>query len=371
MNPLSYLFLIIGLGYLVGSINVFGIKFGNSAIIVVGMLFGHFGAEVPEMVGTLGLVLFLGSVGLKAGKNIVYFLKNNGLSFLMISIIVISLSGIIFLIIFYMIDIPFDLLIGILSGAMTSTSALAAAQEAGSGELAVVGYGIAYIFGVIGVVTMVQIMPKIYKVNHDDEVNKLEPPKNSVGSPSLAGIKTIDRNGLFTFFTTLLLGMILGSITVPLPGGATFSLGNSGGPLIVGLIVGHIKRIGRLDIDVPVDTLNVFSSFGISFFLANSGVNAGNGIVEILGEHGLTVFIIGVIITLTTALVGFAVAYYLFKIPMYGALGTTTGAMTSAPSLGALMESSQTDLVVPFYAACQPIATILLVFLPQILRLFT
>lgn len=369
MNPLIYLFLIIGLGYLLGSINIFGIKFGNSAIIVVGMLFGHFGAEVPEMVGTLGLVFFIGAVGLKAGKNIVYFLKNNGVSFLLISLLVIGLSGVLFAIFFILVDIPFDLLIGILSGAMTSTSALAAAQEAGAGQLASVGYGIAYIYGVIGVVVLVQIMPKLYKVNHQEEINKLEPPKESVGMPSLAGFKTIDRNGLFIFFTTLLLGMILGSITVPLPGGATFSLGNSGGPLIVGLIVGHFKKVGRLNLDVPIDTLNVFSSLGISLFLANSGVNAGSGLVEIMGEYGITVILIGIVMTTVTALAGFFVAYYVFKIPMFGALGCTTGAMTSAPSLGALMESSRTDLVVSFYAACQPIATILLVFLPQILGL--
>lgn len=368
MNPLSYLFLIIGLGYLLGSIDFLGIKFGNSAIIVVGMLFGHFGAELPEMVGTLGLVFFLGAVGLKAGKNVVYFLKNNGLSFLLISIIVISLSGLIFVFFYLIFDIPFDLLIGILSGAMTSTSALAAAQEAGAGQLAVVGYGIAYIYGVIGVVLLVQLMPKIYKVNHKEEIQKLTPPKESVGMPSLVGFKTIDRNGLFIFFTTLLVGMFIGSIAIPLPGGASFSLGNSGGPLIIGLAVGHIKRIGRLDVNVPIDTLNVFSSFGISLFLANSGVNAGTGLVDILSEHGFTVIIVGAIFTTVTALVGFFASYYLFKIPMYGALGCTTGAMTSAPSLGAPMESAQTDLVVSFYAACQPIATILLVFLPQILN---
>src|SRR5699024_1442308 len=107
INLLIYLFLIIVLGYLLGSIDFFGIKFGNSAIIVVGMLFGHFGAELPEMVGTLGLVFFLGAVGLKAGKNVVYFLKNNGLSFLLISIIVISLSGLIFAFFYLIFDIPF------------------------------------------------------------------------------------------------------------------------------------------------------------------------------------------------------------------------------------------------------------------------
>lgn len=369
MNPLAYLFLIIGLGYLIGSIDIFGIKFGNSAIILVGIVFGHFGAQIPDMVGTLGLVMFIGAVGLKAGKNILYFLKTNGLSFLLIALFVISLSGILSLLFYYMTGIDKDLVMGILSGAMTSTTALAAAQEAGAGQLAVIGYGITYIFGVVGIVSLVQVMPKLMGVNQEEEIDKLRPPKNSTGAPSLAGFKQIDKNGLFVFFTTVLLGMVLGSLEVPLPGGSQFSLGNSGGPLIVGLLAGHFKRIGQINIEIPNDILNVFSSLGISLFLSDSGINAGQGIVDILGDYGLQIFIMGMIMTLVTSLLGFALAYLVFKLPVYGALGTTTGAMTSAPSLGALMESSQTDLVVPFYAACQPIATILLVFLPQVLNL--
>lgn len=372
MSSLFYLFLIIAVGYLLGSINFFGIKFGNSAIILVGILFGHFGVVVPEFVGSLGLVLFLAAVGLKAGNSIVYYFKSKGIAFLIISLVVVAASGILLAIFYGVFNYPFDLLMGILSGAMTSTTSLASAQEAGAGELAAVGYGIAYIFGVIGVVLFVQIMPKIYKVEQKEETDKLVPPETSIPAESrkLEGLKSIDQTGLFTYTLTIVLGIMLGVVTVPLGNGITFNLGNSGGTLIIGLIIGHFKHVGRLNLQVRSSTMNVFSTFGISLFLAESGLTAGAGFVEILQEYGISLFIIGAIITLVTSFVGFALSYYAFNIPIYGSLGATTGAMTSAPSLGALIDSSGTDLVSPFYAATQPIATILLVFLPQVLLLF-
>jgi len=368
MNELTSLFLVIGLGYLLGSINFFGIRFGNSAIILVGIVLGHFGVTIPETMGTLGLVMFIGAVGLKAGKSILYYFKNKGLAFLVIPLVVVLSSGILLSLFYAFTDFPYDLLIGILSGAMTSTTALASAQELGAGELAAVGYGIAYILGVILVVAFVQLVPRFYGVNSSEEINKLEPPK-SAGVPSASGLKKIDRNGLFVFFTTLVLGMLLGSITIPLGNDLTFSLGNSGGPLIMGLVLGHFKNIGKINLNIPNDTLNLFSSFGISLFLADSGIAAGAGFMDVVTEYGFTLILMGAGFTVLTSFIGFILAYYIFKIPMYGSLGTTTGSMTSAPSLGALIDSSGTDLVTPFYAATQPIATILLVFLPQVLNL--
>jgi len=371
VSSLFYLFLIIGIGYLLGSINFFGIKFGNSAIILVGIVFSHFGVGIPEFVGSLGLVLFLAAVGLKAGNSIVYYFKSRGLAFLLISLVVVAVSGLIVAIFYGVFNYPFDLLMGLLSGGMTSTTALASAQEAGAGQLAAVGYGIAYIFGVVGVVLFVQIMPKIYKVNQKKEMEKLVPPKTETPEKTgkLQGLKSIDQTGLFTYTLTIVLGILIGTITIPLGNGVTFSLGNSGGTLIIGLLIGHFKHFGNLNLQVRSSTMNVFSTFGISLFLAESGLTAGAGFIETLQEYGFSVFVIGAFITIVTSFIGFALSYYVFKIPMYGSLGSTTGAMTSAPSLGALIESSGTDLVSPFYAATQPIATVLLVFLPQILLL--
>lgn len=109
--------------------------------------------------------------------------------------------------------------------------------------------------------------------------------------------------------------------------------------------------------------------FGLALFLMQSGLKAGVGFVTVL-EYGIKLFLIGAMMTLSSAIISFIFAYYVFKLPLFAALGTTTGSMTSAPSLGALLTVAEDDKVASFYAACQPTATVMLVFLPQIIALF-
>ena len=85
MNELLIIFLIMVLGYALGHINFFGIKFGASAILIVALFFGHFGFEVPKFLAKIGLVLFLAPIGLMAGPSFMANIKKNGLSFLAIS----------------------------------------------------------------------------------------------------------------------------------------------------------------------------------------------------------------------------------------------------------------------------------------------
>lgn len=73
MSGLMVMFLIMALGYVVGYINFFGIKFGASAILIISLIFGHFGYDIPDEIGTIGLVLFLAPIGLMAGST---FLSN-------------------------------------------------------------------------------------------------------------------------------------------------------------------------------------------------------------------------------------------------------------------------------------------------------
>lgn len=69
------IFLVMSLGYLIGRINFFGIKFGASAILIVALFFGHYGFEVPAFLSKIGLVLFLTPIGLMAGPDFVENIK--------------------------------------------------------------------------------------------------------------------------------------------------------------------------------------------------------------------------------------------------------------------------------------------------------
>lgn len=372
MKELLIIFLIMVLGYALGHINFFGLKFGASAILIVALFFGHFGFEVPKFLASLGLVLFLAPIGLMAGPSFMANIKKNGLSFLAISFITVSIGGVLIVLVSKFFDIDLALSMGLATGAMTSTSMLGTVKSLTTSNLPGVGYGIAYAFGVVGVVLIVQLIPRILKVDVEEENKKLILPKDNANTVKKDFVNLIDfeKNGLFAIALASTLGILLGSIKIPI-GNVSLSLGAGGGSLIAGLVLGHYGRLGRINLVVSNDRLALVRDLGLAFFLLESGVSAGTGFVEVVSQYGIKLFFAGVILTLVPALISLFISYKVFKLPLFAALGATTGSMTSAPSLGALLQvTNGDDKVSSFYAATQPTATVLMVFLPQIINIF-
>lgn len=372
MNELLIIFLIMVLGYALGHVNFSGIKFGASAILIVALFFGHFGFEVPKFLAKIGLVLFLAPIGLMAGPSFMANIKKNGLSFLAISFITVAVGGILIVLVSKVFDIDLALSMGLATGAMTSTSMLGTVKSLTTSNLPGVGYGIAYAFGVVGVVLIVQLMPKILKVDVDEEINKLVLPKDNsnLTKKDIGSLIDFEKNGLFPVALASTLGILLGSIKIPI-GSVSLSLGAGGGALIAGLVLGHYGRLGRINLVVSSERLSLVRDLGLAFFLLESGVSAGTGFVEVVSQYGIKLFFAGVILTLVPALISLFISYKVFKLPLFAALGATTGSMTSAPSLGALLQvTNGDDKVSSFYAATQPTATVMMVFLPQIINIF-
>lgn len=371
MNELLIIFLIMVLGYAFGHINFFGLKFGASAILIVALFFGHFGFEVPKFLAKLGLVLFLAPIGLMAGPTFMANIKKNGVSFLAISFITTAVGGVLIVLISKLFNIELSLSMGLATGAMTSTSMLGTVKGLTTSNLPGVGYGIAYAFGVVGVVLIVQLVPRILKVNIDEENNKLILPVDHdfVEKVEAKDLIDFEKNGLFAVALASVLGVLLGSIKVPI-GSVNLSLGAGGGSLIMGLVLGHYGRIGKINLTISNERLSLVRDLGLAFFLLESGVSAGTGFVEVVTQYGAKLFLAGVIMTLVPALVSLFISYKVFKLPLFAALGATTGSMTSAPSLGALLQVTNDDKVSSFYAATQPTATVMMVFLPQIINVF-
>ncbi len=372
MNELLIIFLIMVLGYALGHINFFGIKFGASAILIVALFFGHFGFTVPKFLAKIGLVLFLAPIGLMAGPSFMANIKKNGLSFLAISFITVAIGGILIVLVSKFFDIDLALSMGLATGAMTSTSMLGTVKSLTTSNLPGVGYGIAYAFGVVGVVLIVQLMPKILKVDVDEEINKLVLPKDNsnLAKKDIGSLIDFEKNGLFPVALASILGILLGSIKIPI-GSVSLSLGAGGGALIAGLVLGHYGRLGKINLVVSSERLSLVRDLGLAFFLLESGVSAGTGFVEVVSQYGIKLFFAGVILTLVPALISLFISYKIFKLPLFAALGATTGSMTSAPSLGALLQvTNGDDKVSSFYAATQPTATVMMVFLPQIINIF-
>lgn len=165
-------FIIVAIGIGIGNIKIKGISLDTSAIIFVALIFGHFGAKVPPIIQQIGLIFFIYSVGIQAGPGFFDSFKKQGFSLISMAIIVI-LSGAVVTIGFkYLFDIPVDLAVGIYTGALTSTPGLAAVIEATHSPVASIGYGIAYPFGVLGVILFVKLIHKVFKVKISDEEEK-------------------------------------------------------------------------------------------------------------------------------------------------------------------------------------------------------
>ena len=373
-NTLMMVFLIAVIGYLVGSIKICGLELGTAGILLVALVFGHFGVEIPDLVRELGLICFVTSVGFIAGPKFFRNFKSNAASYILLGILVIAAGALVCVAVIKVFGIPTDISVGMMTGALTSTPGLAAALEATGSDAASVGYGIAYPFGVVVVVLFVQLVPKILKVDMAEERAKFE---------AAAGVEVeeyhktkkeelfyADSMGFFPFSLAIALGIILAKIEIPLPGGAVFALGTSGGPLIAGLILGHFGHFGRLSVQVEKHVLECLREFGLALFLLGAGSQAGAGFVEILKEHGVMLFLYGALMTLIPMFIGYFFAVKVLHLNLFNTLGSICGGMTSTPALGTLIRVAETDDVASAYAATYPIALVSVVLASQFIGIF-
>ena len=394
------LFIIMALGYIVGGIEIKGVSLGTAGVFLVAILFGwlctlNFG-EVPLLgafhvnnvtdslvknlkgpIQNIGLILFVGAVGFIAGPNFFKNLAKNFKTYIVIGIIVI-LSGTAVAVICTLLTPQYgpEFWSGILSGALTSTPGFSAAQDAATENLTLItlGHAIAYPFGVIGVVLFVQLMPKFLKsdMNYERELLKIggEEEVRDYSSYFMP-----DPLGLTAFGLAVVAGLLLGSIRIPLTGagynGSCFSLGTTGGVLIMCLIFGHFGHFGKLSLQIPHETTKILREFGLMLFLLGAGFEGGVSLVEEISKHGGAIvawgFIGGALMTIVPMVVGYFVARYVMKLPLLNNLGSITGGMTSTPALGTLCKTAGTDDVASAYASTYPIALVLIVLACQLM----
>lgn len=386
MNSLLAIFLILLLGYLLGAVSIKGMSLGTSGILLVALVFGHFGVTIPAVVKNFGLAIFVGSVGMIAGPVFFRNFKKRVYAFLTLGVLIVVLGGLVTIGLGKLMDVSFDLSIGIFTGALTSTPGLAAATESTSAVLAArgseasslasVGYGIAYPFGVVGVVLFVQLYPKLVRCNVQEEARRLSESlrgkeiggaENGEAAPKKNNM-SLEPFGILPLALTVVFGILLGSVKFPLPGGMSFSLGTAGGPLFIGLVMGHFGHVGPVSLSPASSTLKVMRELGLCLFLLGAGTEAGTGFVEVLMAQGVKLFLFGILVTLIPMILACIVARFL-KLDTLTTLGSVCGGMTSTPALGALVSSCGTDDVAASYAATYPFALICVVLGSQILAL--
>lgn len=166
-SPYFALFVIIALGFMLGRINIKGISLDVSAVIFVALLFGHFGVVIPSSLSDFGMVLFIFTIGIQAGPGFFRSFRSKGRSLVIISLVIVSTAAIAAVAMRYLFGLDTAATTGILTGALTSTPGLATAKEI-AGDDTAVAYGIAYPFGVIGVILFVKLLPRLCKINLAD-----------------------------------------------------------------------------------------------------------------------------------------------------------------------------------------------------------
>ena len=364
-SNLMLIFTILVLGYALGRIKVCGLDLGTAGVLLVALVFGHFGVVVPDVVGDLGLICFVTAVGYIAGPKFFRNLKANATSYILIAVVTILSGAAVCVALISLFNIPTDIGVGLMSGALTSTPGLAAAKEA-AGVNAAVGYGIAYPFGVVGVVLFVQLLPRILKTDMEAERAQFKAAAAvQVEQKDNKKRIVIDDMGFFAFALAIVLGIILAKITIPLPGGGQFALGTSGGPLLAGLILGHFGHIGPVEVKPEKRMLECIREFGLALFLLGAGLEGGAGFIEVLKEQGVMLFVYGALMTTIPMFVAYFFAAKILKLSVFNSLGSICGGMTSTPALGTLIRVTQTDDIAAAYAATYPMVLIFVVLCCQ------
>ena len=399
---LFVVFAVLAVGYALGRITIKGISLGDAGVFIIALVFGALffhvgdaglvfaGSSTPydfssglTLIESLGLILFVTSVGFIAGPKFFGNFKRNFKSYVLLGLIIIlagglSAAGCIGLgeVVGYGGTIQEQdgfvaMIVGLLSGSLTSTPAFSAAKATVAEEyqaLVSVGHGIAYIFGVIGVVLFVQLIPKLTHANMDEERAKLVIKEEGEKKSFVGKLFEIDHMGIAAFSLAAILGTFLGQVKIPLSSaglnGTCFSLTTTGGCLLVSLIMGHFSRVGKVSIMPANTTLKLFRELGLVLFLVGAGIPGGAEFVE---NFDAMYFVYGIIMTIFPMIIGFLFAKYVLKLSLLNNLGSLTGGMTSTPALGTLIGTAGTEDVAAAYAATYPIALIAVVLVSQFL----
>ena len=159
------LILIIATGILLGKVKLFGFSLDVSGVLFIALVLGHFGYLVPNDFLQLGLLLFVFTIGMQAGPGFFNSFRKQGRKFILISSAIMTITALTAFLLNYILKIDQNLGVGIFAGALTSTPGLAAVIEISDSALAPIGYGVAYPIGIIGVILIINLLPKILRID--------------------------------------------------------------------------------------------------------------------------------------------------------------------------------------------------------------
>ncbi|QCB27746.1 aspartate:alanine exchanger family transporter [Corynebacterium endometrii] len=210
-------------------------------------------------------------------------------------------------------------------------------------------------------------------LNYSDRVRVVTSPENMPRVKKFLGDseKALGDADLLSMSLGLTLGILLGLIPIPLPGGQSLSLGFGGGPIVVGLILGYLNRTGPIHWQLPFHTRQAISNLGLTLFLAGVGTSAGGSFREALTDPASFKYMAaGFAVTLFSAVGITCLGMMVLKLKWDESIGVAAGMTTNPAVISYLNTQTGTELANRGYATVYPTTIIGKIVACQVLLLF-
>ena len=377
-----YLAISIFVGLLVGKIKIAKISLGITWVLFVGIALSACGvslnAEMLHIIKEFGLILFVVAVGLQVGPGFFRSFKKGGLAMNLMALVNVALGVLITIIISKVAHQDLADMAGVYTGAITNTPGLSAAQQAvvdlgveGGAERMAAGYAVAYPLAVVGMIVSCFLLKAFCRIDLKNEPSVetvLEPATEKQATP----VSQRHKVNLIPIFIIIALGIIVGSIPIPVGMKAPIKLGLAGGPLVVA-IIGSWLGVKKSWFNTEyTDSHGVWMlrEVGIALFLAGVGLSAGGQFVATVQEHYMWV-VYGVIITMVPPILITLFGRLVLKMNYYTLMGFIGGSHTDPPTLAFANTIAPEGCKLPNmgYATVYPLTMFLRIFTAQLLVL--
>lgn len=374
-----FLSLSIFIGLLLGKIKIAKISLGITWVLFVGIAFSACGislnAEMLHVIKEFGLILFVVAVGLQVGPGFFKSFKKGGLAMNLMALVNVALGVLITVIIAKVAHQDLADMAGVYTGAITNTPGLSAAQQAvtdlgieGASDRLAAGYAVAYPLAVVGMIVTCILLRPLCRIDLAKEPTTLE--TTSVAPKTEK--KGKDGFLLIPVFVIIALGIIIGSIPIPVGMKAPIKLGLAGGPLVVAIIGGWLGvKKGWFSTEFTEGQgVHALREVGIALFLAGVGLGAGGKFVETVQVHYMWV-VYGVIITMVPPILVTLFGRLVLKVNYYTLMGFIGGSHTDPPTLAFANTVAPEGCKLPNmgYATVYPLTMFLRIFTAQLLVL--
>ena len=377
-----YLSIAVFVGLLLGRFKIKGVSLGITWVLFVGIFVSALGVDLNHdmmhFIKEFGLILFVTAVGIQVGPGFFKSFKKGGLKLNLLAVAIVTLGVITTIIISKISGESLAVMAGVYTGAITNTPGMSAAQQTitelglGTADTIASGYAVAYPLGVVGLIVTCLLLRPICRINLKNEPTAEE---ESLVQAEKQATPTSQRHkvNLIPIFVIIALGVILGSIPVPVGMSAPVKLGLAGGPLVMALLVswwGVKKNWFGTDF---TDSHGVWMlrEVGIALFLAAVGLSAGGSFVQTIAEGGYMWVLYGIIITMVPELIVAIFARLVLHVNYYTLMGVIGGATTDPPTLAFANTVAPEGCKLPNtgYATVYPLTMFLRIFSAQLLVL--